>query len=293
MENLDISEVVRNTHTFGLHTYNRVTAHPDEVLQIPSREPGRPIRIHAYNTLNRGDQPTPVLINFHGSGFVIPLHGTDDEYAQAIVDKTDYVVLDCSYRLAPENPWPAAVHDAEDVVKWVLSQPSKFSPSQISISGFSAGGSLALIMSGVVFPSKTFRNVASIYPATDLAQSSAAKIDPKADPSLNDLPTELIDVFLSCYVPDTKERKNPLVSASFIPVENFSGRFLLVTGAGDALCLEAEALGRKIKEQTDAHVEVIRYDGCEHAFDKLYKEESVQEAAKDDLNAKVAEFIRQ
>lgn len=41
------------------------------------------------------------------------------------------------------------------------------------------------------------------------------------------------------------------------------------------------------------HVEMIRYDSCEHTFDKLYKEGSVQEAAKDDLNAKVAEFIRQ
>ncbi|CAG8186998.1 unnamed protein product [Penicillium salamii] len=248
INNFDISEIICNTRAFGLHIYNRVTAHPNEVLQIPSREPGWLIRIHVYNTLNRKYQLIPVLINFHGSGFVVPLHGIDDEYSRVIVDKIDYAVLDCSYQLAPENPWSTVVHDVEDVVKWVLSQSSKFTLSQISISGFSVGGSLALIMSGVVFPFGTFRNVISVYPATDLAQNSTAKIAPKADPSLNNLPAELINVFLSCYVPNTKKRKNPLVSASFIPVENFSSRFLLVTDADDALCLEAEALGREIKE---------------------------------------------
>ncbi|CAG8292362.1 unnamed protein product [Penicillium olsonii] len=293
MEGLGALEAVRNTRAYGLQVYNRITAHPDEVLQIPSREPGRAIRIHAYNTLNRGGKPVPVLINFHGSGFIVPLHGTDDEYARAIVDKTDHAVLDCSYRLAPENPWPAAVHDAEDVVKWVLSRPDQFSPSQISISGFSAGASLSLIMSGAVFPPKTFRNVVAIYPATDLAEDAATKTAPDPNPSVDALPAELMNLFVACYVPDAQDRKNPLVSAAFIPVENFSGRLLLVTGACDPLCLEAEALGQKIKERGNAHVEMIRYDGCEHTFDKIYTEGSVQEAAKDDLNAKVAEFIQQ
>ncbi|KAJ5612737.1 Alpha/Beta hydrolase protein [Penicillium lagena] len=283
----DLLKIANPVRAYALKTFS-VTAHPDEVLQIPSRDEGRFIRIHAYNTLNR-DTPAPVLVNFHGSGFVNPLHGSDDEFCKFIVEKTGFVVLDCAYRLAPENKFPAAVHDAEDAVRWVLSRPEKFDASRLSISGFSAGGILSLVLSSVVFPQGTFKNVLATYPPTDMVQSSADKIAP--DESRDGVSVELLDAFVRCYYTNPEDVKSVLASPALIPVEKFSDRIFLVTAACDRLCLEGEALGNKIKDATTKHVKMLRYDGCEHAFDKAYEKGSVQERAKNDLYERAALFL--
>jgi acetyl esterase/lipase len=71
---------------------------------------------------------------------MIPMHGTDDEFAMRIAKDTQYNVLDVQYRLAPEHPFPAGAHDAEDVVRYVLARPQDYDPDRIVVSGFSAGG---------------------------------------------------------------------------------------------------------------------------------------------------------
>ncbi|KAF7121629.1 hypothetical protein CNMCM5793_009100 [Aspergillus hiratsukae] len=68
----------------------------------------------------------------------------------------------------PEHPSPAAVHDIEDTVKYVFDQPEEYTTSQISVSGFSSGGTLALIVP-TLFPPGTSQSAISLYPATDLA----------------------------------------------------------------------------------------------------------------------------
>lgn len=281
-------EAVQQTRAYAFRSHPRMVARPDEVLQIPSREDGRLIRIHAYNTLKH-DSPTPVLINWHGSGFVIPLHGIDDEFCQTIVRETDYIVLDCSYRLAPENTWPAAVHDVEDVIKWVLARPDKFLASNISLSGFSAGASLTLIASSQLFPHETFRSAIAIYPATNLSQDASSKVAP--DMSRVSLPPEAMDLFTNCYLPNPEDRKSPLASPYFTPVEMFADRMFIATGACDLLCPEAEALAHAIKDQTSKFVELHRFDGCEHAWDKTYEEGSHQEEAKDKLYKLIVAFL--
>ncbi|GFF80998.1 AB hydrolase superfamily protein C1039.03 [Aspergillus lentulus] len=283
----DLLKIANPVRAFALKTYN-VTAHPDEVLQIPSRDEGRFIRIHAYNTLNRAT-PSPVLVNFHGSGFVNPLHGSDDEFCKYIAEETGFAVLDCSYRLSPENKFPAPVHDAEDAVRWVLSHQEKFDASRVSISGFSAGGILSLVLSSVVFPQGTFKNVLAFYPPTDMVQENTEKIAP--DTSIDPAPIELLDVFKQCYYANSEDVKSVLASPVVIPAEDFLDRLFLVTAACDRLCLEGEALGNRISNETTKHVKMHRYEGCEHAFDKAYEKGSVQERAKDDLYEKAAAFL--
>ncbi|KAL4981669.1 Alpha/Beta hydrolase protein [Aspergillus falconensis] len=283
----DLLKIANPIRAFALKNYS-VTAHPDEVLQIPSRDKGRFIRIHAYNTLNRVT-PTPVLVNFHGSGFVNPLHGSDDEFCKYIVKETGFAVLDCSYRLSPENKFPAPVHDAEDAVRWVLSHPEKFDASQLSISGFSAGGILSLVLSSVVFPQGTFKNVLAAYPPTDMIQENKEKIAP--DTSLDPAPVELLDAFIQCYYPSPEDVKSVLASPAVIPAEKFSDRIFIATAACDRLCIEGEALGNRIRNETTKHVKMHRYEGCEHAFDKAYEKGSVQERAKDDLYERAATFL--
>lgn len=60
-----------------------IYAKPHEVLQLPSRDSGRTIKVNFYRS--KSNKSAPVLINFHGSGFTIPWHGTDDEFARRVV----------------------------------------------------------------------------------------------------------------------------------------------------------------------------------------------------------------
>src|SRR5689334_10864100 len=97
-----------------------LTVHPDEVIQIPSRDAPRTITAHLYKPKTPPVGAGAVLLNFHGSGFVLPMHGSDGAFCRYVSEKTSYTVIDVSYRMAPENPFPAALNDVEDSIKWVL-----------------------------------------------------------------------------------------------------------------------------------------------------------------------------
>ncbi|KAJ5811439.1 Alpha/Beta hydrolase protein [Penicillium riverlandense] len=148
----------------------------------------------------------------------------------------------------------------------------------LSISGFSAGGILTLVLSSVIFPQATFKNVLAVYPPTDMVQSAANKIAP--DESRDGAPGELLDAFVRCYHANLEDVKSVLASPAAIPAEKFSDWISLVTAACDRLCLEGETLGNKISNATAKHVQMHGYDGREHAFDNAYEKGSVQERAK-------------
>src|SRR3954453_14742474 len=64
------------------------------------------------------DSPVPTVVFAHGGGFVIGDIETHDNQARAVCRGADALVISIDYRLAPEAPWPAAIHDTYDAVKW-------------------------------------------------------------------------------------------------------------------------------------------------------------------------------
>ncbi|KAK0533612.1 hypothetical protein OC835_002968 [Tilletia horrida] len=88
--------------------------------------------------------PVPVLINAHGSGFVLPCHGTDVDLLALTADKLGICCIDADYRHAPAHPFPAPIDDIIEVVKWVQAQPDRFDVDRIVLSGFSAGGNIVM-----------------------------------------------------------------------------------------------------------------------------------------------------
>ncbi|KAJ3881458.1 Alpha/Beta hydrolase protein [Lentinula edodes] len=96
------------------------------------------------NSLSQPKRSRPVVVNFHGSGFMLG-HATDDaRWARSVTEYVDAVVISVEYRLAPENPFPAAVEDGVEAVLWIISHAEELGvdPYRIAMSGFSAGGSL-------------------------------------------------------------------------------------------------------------------------------------------------------
>lgn len=268
IRNKALATVVRTVASHQIGGGSSDGTHEDEVLHIPSRDADRTIKVHVYRSKATATAPTPILINFHGSGFIIPMHGTDDEFALRIAKDTPYTVYDVQYRLAPEHPFPAAPHDAEDAVKYVLGRPQEFDLSHVSVSGFSAGGNLALGLSGLIYPKDTFRHVLGFYPPTDIAKYGRDKVAP--DTSGAPLPSWMTDVFTDCYLPAGVDRKQPLASPYYLPGDVFADNVLLITCACDNLAPETEELADKIaKAAPEKHLVRRRMEHCNHAWVRM------------------------
>ncbi|POS80105.1 lipase 2 [Diaporthe helianthi] len=101
------------------------------------------------STLNPQPDPTsrrPAVINFHGGGFVLG-QGTDDgRWAMAVMQALGAVVFSVEYRLAPTYPFPTPVEDCADAILQIWRRADEFwiDPNRITLTGFSAGGTLAL-----------------------------------------------------------------------------------------------------------------------------------------------------
>lgn len=95
-----------------------------------------------------------IVINIHGSGFLLSTFGDDAEFCQLVANQGGYAVLDVSYSKAPERPYPHANDDIDSVLCWIEEKKEltnklkdvgvKFSSDRVAITGFSSGGNLAL-----------------------------------------------------------------------------------------------------------------------------------------------------
>lgn len=273
----------------------------DEVLDVPSRDAGRTLRTHIYYPKKREIRaadagPAPAVINVHGSGYVMPYHGVDDEYARTLADRANVVVLDASYRLAPENPFPAAYDDVVDAIRYVLSKPETFDPSRISLSGFSAGGTLILAAASQAFDKTTFKNLITIYPGTLLGGSELQKRPADTEPVDDKLDLLLPDwanaVFIQSYIQDPDLYTDPRVSPHYASPQAFPDRMLFITAGYDVFCPEAEELAAKIQSNDPAkEVIVHRMKNFGHGFDKKPLESDPHNRARDEAYGLVVDFL--
>jgi acetyl esterase/lipase len=104
-----------------------------------------PIRIYTP----QGEAPQggwPVIVYYHGGGWVIATIDTYEPSAMALANKAQAIVASVEYRHAPEHKFPAAHEDAFLAYKWVLNNAGKWggNPSNVAVAGESAGGNLAI-----------------------------------------------------------------------------------------------------------------------------------------------------
>lgn len=115
-------------------------------LSIPG--PAGPIAARLYDP-RESREAGPVMVFFHGGGFVIGDLDTHEPYCAEAARGLDIPVIAIDYRLAPENPWPAAPDDCEAATRWIASSPAELGRSVTGLipSGDSAGGNLAIVVS--------------------------------------------------------------------------------------------------------------------------------------------------
>ncbi|TKY84714.1 hypothetical protein EX895_005794 [Sporisorium graminicola] len=262
-----------------------------EDAQLPSRQQGRTIQAYVYRSTDAADAPLPVHIIWHGSGFVIPRLAGDYAYIDYHLKHLgpDCVLIDADYRKAPEHPFPAAVHDAIDIVNYCLSQPHLYDVNRITIGGFSAGAGLALVV-GAHFGPQRIAGVVALYPVTDfIIKPDEYPLPTKHHDSGIIMPGCLTTFFLDAYFVKQEHKQHPLSSVKLADPASFP-RLLVVGCKADTLYTEALEFVASLNNAGRTDVRFISIDNEGHGFDRRPKSpESVER--RDKLYKEMIEFI--
>ncbi len=144
---------------------------PEEIATEDRKIPGPageiPIRVYTP----AGEGPKPVIVYFHGGGWVIGELDTVDNPLRRIANRTGAVVVSVDYRLAPEHRYPAAFDDSYAATAWVAEHAAELGgePERVAVCGDSAGGNLAAAVAIAARDRQGPRLTAQllIYPVTD------------------------------------------------------------------------------------------------------------------------------
>jgi acetyl esterase len=126
---------------------DRIETDVAETNDFDIEGPGGPLPVRSYHPADDG--PHPIVVFYHGGGFVYGSPDTHDNVCRALCDEADALVLSVHYRLAPEAPFPAAVHDAYAAVEWAETHGGDLGgdTDRLAVAGDSAGGNLAAVVS--------------------------------------------------------------------------------------------------------------------------------------------------
>ncbi|MCC6893252.1 MAG: alpha/beta hydrolase [Anaerolineae bacterium] len=214
-----------------------------------------------------GDGPFPVVVYFHGGGWVIANLNTYDASARALTNAAQAIVVSVAYRQSPENPFPTPVEDAYAATQWVMANATEFNgdTARVAVAGESAGGNMATVVSlmakdrGGMMPIYQLL----VYPVTQLTNFDTPSYQENADAV--PLNKAMMQWFAGHYVPNEADRSNPYVSP--LLAEDVSGLppATIITAQIDPLRSDGEDYANKL---TEAGVSVVlqNYEGVTHEF---------------------------
>jgi len=235
----------------------------DRVKDMAIDGPDGSIDIRVYSPA--ADEPLPVLVYWHGGGWVIADLDTYDASPRALANAARCIVVSGHYRQAPENPFPAAVEDAYATYEWVREHAAELGgdPERIAVAGESAGGNLAAVVAQMakeqgalpVFQLLVYPITNHDFDTPSMRESEGAK----------PLSTEMMRWFWDHYLENEADGDSPKASPLRSPDLGGLPPALVVLAEVDPLRSEGEQYADRLRD-AGVDVEVRQYDGVTHEF---------------------------
>lgn len=251
--------------------------------------PGANIVLHFYTPENyyesRGKTAFPTIVDFHGGGFCLGGPTDDAAWCNRLVQDLNAVVISVGYRLAPEYPFPTAVQDGVDALRYLTVNATELGidVERIATSGFSAGGNLSITVPLMFHqlqeendsptPSEKVRikSMVAWYPSTDFTRSREQRAATMVRPD-KQLPPFLTRLFDDGYIPEGTDRTSPYLSplvASDEVLAHLPTSFILYTCEWDMLEKEGTEFAHRFQKKIGGNVRATMVKGVRHGWDKM------------------------
>ena len=250
---------------------------------IPTPNGDLPIRLYTPE----GDGPLPVLVFFHGGGWVVGNLESHDATCRTLANAAGCITLAVDYRLAPEHKFPAAPEDCYEATKWAVLNAAALGgdPQRVAVGGDSAGGNLAAavaLMSGDRgAPSLAYQLL--LYPVTNHSFDTESCKQNGEDYLLT---KDSMVWFWDHYLENDEAGNAPYASPLQAKYVNSPPPGLVITAEFDPLRDEGEAYGKRLQD-AGADIKISRYDGTIHGFFSFFHLDAQKKAL-----AEVAEELK-
>ncbi|MBL8447157.1 MAG: alpha/beta hydrolase [Zoogloeaceae bacterium] len=216
------------------------------------------------------DATLPLLVYYHGGGWCIGDVNSYDVACRELANLSHCAVVSVEYRLAPEHPFPAAIHDALLALDWVTDNADLLSidPAKVALGGDSAGGNLAIVtaLQARDRGGPALRHLLLVYPSTEMISNRPSR-STYGDGYFLD--RESLVWFYSRYLPQGNTddwRASPMLASSLAGLPPMT----LLTAGCDPLTDDCLAFAERVRQEGGA-VDHRNFEGMVHGFFTLGK----------------------
>jgi acetyl esterase/lipase len=252
----------RNFHNLTHRHYLKALYKTND-FEIYSGDRRIPVRIFSPDE----DKDYPLLLFFHGGGWVTGNIDSYDKVCANMARITGHKVISVDYRLAPENPFPAGLNDCYQVAEALLSN-REINSKKVVLIGDSAGANLAAALSLMARDKNKFQieKQILIYPSTynDHSENSpfASIVENGRDYLLT---SKRICDYMELYKSSDDDFNNPYFAPLIADNLSSQPKTLIITGEYCPLRDEGEEYGKKLRESGN-YVEIYRIKDGLHGF---------------------------
>jgi acetyl esterase len=263
----DLSSVPPELMRQGFAALLRESDEPEPVAKVedtvfPGPAGAIPVRVYRPETVGT----LPLLVYFHGGGFVICDLETHDGVCRQLANRARCVVVSVDYRLAPEARFPAGLEDCYAATRYAADHAAELGvdPDRIAVAGDSAGGNLATVVSLMARArgGPSLRHQLLVYPVTN-HDFDTSSYHENAEGYL--LTRAMMQWFWGHYLEEPGLGDNPWASPLREPDLAGLPPATVLTAEYDPLRDEGEAYAARLRE-AGVPTTLTRYDGMIHGF---------------------------
>lgn len=246
----------------------RRKAKGEEVGQIIDRTipgPNGDIPIRIYYPRQQKDVKWPILVYYHGGGWVIGSIESHDAVCRSLTNGAECIVVSVDYRLGPEHKFPAALEDSFAALEWISEQAESFGGdhTKIAVGGDSAGGNLATVCTIKAKENQSPKVMYQllIYPSTGVGPTQSNEENGEGFI----LTKDLMDWFRKHYLNHPDDAKNPYFSPYLYDDVSGLPSAFVITAEYDMLRDDGKAYANKLAA-AGVPVSYRDYPGMIHGF---------------------------